>query len=124
MKKERKAFHELVAENLIAQLKRGTAPWQQPWKPGDPMLTLPNSPTTGKRYRGINALNLMSQGFTDPRWLTYKQASSSGAQVRNGEKSTRVQYWKFVDERIKKDGAGKPVLDGLMLALSKLKCIL
>jgi putative DNA primase/helicase len=112
MKKDKKAFHEQVAENLIAQLKQGTAPWQQPWKPGDPLLTLPNNPTTGRRYRGINALNLMSQGFTDPRWLTYKQASSLGAQVRNGEKSTRVQYWKFVDERIKKDDAGNPVLDG------------
>jgi putative DNA primase/helicase len=112
MKKDKKAFHEQVAENLIAQLKQGTAPWQVPWKPGDPLLTLPNNPTTGKRYRGINALNLMSQGFTDPRWLTYKQANSLGAQVNRREKSTRVQYWKFVEERIKKDGAGNPVLDG------------
>ena len=112
MKKERKAFHEQVAENLIAQLKQGTAPWQQPWKPGDPLLTLPNNPTTGRRYRGINALNLMSQGYADPRWLTFKQANSLGAQVNRGEKSTRVQYWKFVGERIKKDAAGNPVLDG------------
>lgn len=108
----RKAFHVQVAEDLVAQLKRGTAPWQQPWKPGDPLQTLPNNPTTGKRYRGINALNLMSHGFTDPRWLTYKQANSLGAQVNGREKSTRVQYWKFVEERIKKDGAGNPVLDG------------
>jgi putative DNA primase/helicase len=109
--KNSKAFHEQVAENLIAQLKQGSAPWQKPWQPGDPLLTLPNNPTTGKRYRGINALFLMSQGRTDPRWLTYKQALSRDAQVRKGEKSTLVQYWKFTDERIKKDNSDSPVLD-------------
>ena len=109
--KNSKAFHEQVAENLIAQLKQGSAPWQKPWQPGNPLLTLPNNPTTGKRYRGINALHLMSQGRTDPRWLTYKQASSLNAQVRKGEKSTLIQYWKFADERIKKDDNGNPVLN-------------
>ncbi|PTN09676.1 zincin-like metallopeptidase domain-containing protein [Nitrosomonas aestuarii] len=111
MDKSRKAYHQTVAENLIAQLKQGTAPWQKPWQPGDPLLSFPNNPTTKKRYRGINALYLMSQGYQDPRWLTYKQASNMGAQVRKGEKSTLIQYWKFTDERIKKDEHGKPVLN-------------
>ncbi len=51
MKKTNKAFHEQVAENLIDQLKKGTAPWQKPWKPGDLSAALPFNPTTGKRYR-------------------------------------------------------------------------
>jgi len=112
MENAKKSFHKQVAKNLIEQLKQGTAPWQKPWKPGDPLLTLPNNPTTGKNYRGINVLHLMSQGRTDPRWLTYKQAASLGAQVKKGEKSTLVQYWKFFDEHIKTDDSGKPVLDG------------
>jgi putative DNA primase/helicase len=103
MKEAKKAFHEQVAENLIEQLKKGVAPWQKPWEPGDLLAVLPVNPTTGKRYRGINSLNLMSRAYTDPRWLTYKQAVSLGAQVRKGEKSTLVQYWKFTDERIKTD---------------------
>ncbi|WP_244907526.1 zincin-like metallopeptidase domain-containing protein [Nitrosomonas aestuarii] len=111
MDKSRKPYHQTVAENLIAQLKQGTAPWQKPWQPGDPLLSFPNNPTTQKRYKGINALYLMSQGYQDPRWLTYKQASNMGAQVRKGEKSTLIQYWKFTDERIKKDEHGKPVLN-------------
>lgn len=111
MDKSRKAYPVQVAENLIAQLKQGTAPWQKPWQPGDPLLSFPNNPTTQKRYRGINALYLMSQGYQDPRWLTYKQAAGQGAQVRKGEKSTLIQYWKFNDERIKKDEHGKPVLN-------------
>jgi len=111
MEKIKKTFHEQIAENLIEQLKKGTAPWQKPWQPGDPLLTLPNNPTTGKNYKGINVLQLMCQGRTDPRWLTYKQAVNFGAQVRKGEKSTLVQHWKFADERIKKDDNGNPVLD-------------
>ena len=75
------------------------------------LAVLPVNPTTGKRYRGINSLNLMSRAYTDPRWLTYKQAISLGAQVRKGEKSTLVQYWKFTDERIKTDDNNNPVLN-------------
>jgi len=111
MKEAKKAFHEQVAENLIEQLKKGVAPWQKPWKLGDLLAALPVNPTTGKRYRGINSLNLMSRAYTDPRWLTYKQAVSLGAQVRKGEKSTLVQYWKFTDEHIKTDDNNNPVLN-------------
>jgi len=111
MKEAKKAFHEQVAENLIEQLKKGTAPWQKPWEPGDLLAALPVNSTTGKRYRGINSLNLMSRAYTDPRWLTYKQAISLGAQVRKGEKSTLVQYWKFTEEHIKKDDSGNIVLN-------------
>lgn len=111
MDKSRKAYHEQVAESLIAQLKQGTAPWQKPWQPGDPLLSFPHNPTTQKRYRGINALYLMGQDYADPRWLTYKQAVGLGAQVRKGEKSTWIQYWKFIDERIKKDDNDNPILN-------------
>ncbi len=111
MNKNNKRFHEQVAENLIAQLREGTAPWQKPWRAGDPQAVLPMNPATGKRYRGINTLHLMSQPYADTCWLTYKQAFSLGAQVNKGEKGTSVQYWKFYDERRKTDANGKPVLD-------------
>ncbi|MDN7880061.1 zincin-like metallopeptidase domain-containing protein [Burkholderia aenigmatica] len=108
---QKKPFSQAVAENLIAQIKAGTAPWQRPWKAGDPSVSLPMNPTTGKRYKGINALHLMSQFRSDPRWMTYKQANAAGAQVRKGEKSTWIQYWQFTDERAKRDEAGKPYKD-------------
>lgn len=105
---KKKPFHETVAERLIEQLKEGTAPWQKPWTPG----SMPQNPTTGKRYKGINAINLMAQGRGDSRWMTYKQAKAAGAQVRKGEKGTTIQYWKFSDEQKKFDANGRPVLDG------------
>ena len=107
----KKPFHETVAEKLIEQLKEGTAPWQKPWQPGEPGAFMPTNPTTGKRYKGINAIQLMSQGHSDQRWMTYKQAAAVGAQVNKGEKGTPIQYWKFSDEQTKADEAGRPVLD-------------
>ena len=115
MAEEKKPFHERVAEKIIDQLKAGTAPWQRPWNPAAPGAEggsiIPMNPTTGKRYRGVNVVNLMSEGHDDNRWMTYKQAAAAGAQVRKGEKGSLVQYWKFDDEQTLKDAQGKPVKD-------------
>lgn len=111
MENEKKPFHETVAEKLIEQLKQGTAPWQKPWEPGEAGANMPINPTTGKRYKGINALQLMSEGREDQRWMTYKQAAAVDAQVRKGEKGTPIQYWKFSEDQNKTDAAGKPILD-------------
>lgn len=106
-----KSFVEAVAGKLIELLRAGTAPWQKPWQAGETQSVLPFNPTTGKRYKGINALQLMSEGHADQRWMTYRQAAAVDAQVRKGEKGTAIQYWKFADEQIKKDAAGNPILD-------------
>ena len=107
----KKPFHEVVAEKLIEQLKAGVAPWQKPWQPGEPNSLMPMNPTTGKRYKGINAIHLMAQGRDDSRWMTYKQAAAAGAQVRKGEKGTPVQYFRFSEEQDKLDDQGRPVRD-------------
>ena len=86
MTDKKKPFHLQVAEKFIQQLEEGTAPWQRPWQPGT--MQLPHNPTTGKRYNGVNLLHLATQGFSDPRWLTYKQASAQGWQVQRGEKGS------------------------------------
>ncbi len=109
-KTDKTPFHEVVASELIRQIEAGTAPWQKPWNAEGGLGGMPFNPTTGKRYKGINAIHLLAQGHTDPRWLTYKQAASLGAQVQKGERGTAIQYWKFEDTRNKIDANGKPVL--------------
>ena len=110
----KKSFAEIVAGKIIEQLEKGTAPWQMPWRENRP-TSLPYNPLTNKRYKGINTLQLLSEGiekgYEDPRWMTYKQALSINAQVRSHEKSTIVQYWKFTELQDKLDEQGKPVLD-------------
>lgn len=111
MNDKKKPFHEAVAEKLIEQLGKGTAPWQKPWVPGEPGAFLPYNPITGNRYKGINAIHLLSQERDDQRWMTYKQATELGGQVLRGEKGTGIQYWKFTEEQTQKDNDGKPVFD-------------
>ena len=107
---KKRPFHEQVAEGLIRQLQEGTAPWQKPWDPGG-YSSLPYNPKSGNRYKGINVIHLMGQGYSDPRWMTYRQASDVGGQVKKGEKSTSIQFWKFSEEQIKRDEDGKPVMN-------------
>lgn len=107
----RKPHHVTVAEKLIGQLREGTAPWQKPWESGTPGGLMPQNPVTGKRYNGINVLQLLSENRSDPRWVTFNQASSQGWRVRRGEKATPVQFWKFTEQVDKTDDQGKPVLN-------------
>jgi putative DNA primase/helicase len=69
-------FAQRLADKLVAQLREGTAPWQKPWTKGQAFG--PYNPTTGNRYRGINVLALLGTDYTDPRWMTYKQAQAQG----------------------------------------------
>lgn len=103
-------FQMDVAAEMIRQIEAGTAPWQKPWEAGV-VRTAPFNAATGQSYRGVNNWWLELQGHQDPRWMTYHQAQSLGAQVRKGEKGTHVEYWKWREQRSVLDDTGKPKLD-------------
>jgi antirestriction protein ArdC len=90
-----------VTDTIIAALEKGVAPWQKPWQAG--AFEMPFNPTSGKLYRGGNAIHLMvvgmRNGYEDPRWLTYRQAQENGWQVLRGEKGTQIEFWQFPDAR-------------------------
>ena len=110
-----KTYTERVAEKIIGALEDGTAPWIKPWKGGDLAGNMPINPISKNHYKGINLLNLLIEGningFNDNRWLTYKQAKTIGAQVREGEKATTIQYWMWTEEVARVDEKGNVVLD-------------
>src|SRR5262245_51916221 len=89
-----------VTDSIIAALEKGVAPWQKPWQSG--AFEMPFNPTTGKSYRGGNAVHLMvvgmRNGYEDPRWLTYRQAQENAWQVRRGERGTPIEFWQFPDK--------------------------
>jgi antirestriction protein ArdC len=93
----RRDFRQEVTDRIINMLENGVAPWQKPWNPADASLDMPMNPTTGKTYRGGNAIHLMatglSRGYGDPRWMTYRQAAEVAWQVRKGEKGTQIEFW-------------------------------
>ena len=90
------AYHKEFADDIIAQIERGTAPWQKHWKPGENRM--PANFSTGARYQGGNALQLMvkrtQRAWNDNRWGTYKQIKEAGGQVRKGERGTTVLVYK------------------------------
>lgn len=101
-----KDFIQQTADKIIGSLKDGTAPFIKPWKADELINAMPYNPLSNKPYNGINSINLMLEGFNDPRWLTFKQAQSINASVKKGEKSTLIQYWQFTETVDKTDEEG------------------
>jgi antirestriction protein ArdC len=87
--------HRIVTERMIAALGRGTVPWRKPWQAA---AGRPRSMGTGQPYRGVNVfllgLTAAEQGYGSPFWGTYRQIGDLGGQVRKGEHSTLVVFWK------------------------------
>ncbi|WP_402721328.1 ArdC family protein [Janthinobacterium rivuli] len=91
-----------VAKQLITLLERGTAPWQKPWAPSS-RGTTPYNIASGRRYKGINSLNLMAQPYEDPRWMTFKQANFKGARIKKNERGTAIRRWIFSEATAPED---------------------
>lgn len=100
--KPKRDFRQEVTDSIVEMLEKGTAPWQKPWD-AEKSFELPFNPESAKAYRGGNALHLMAvgvqKGYSDPRWLTYRQAQENGWQVRKGERGTHIEFWQFNDDR-------------------------
>ncbi|EHC7291023.1 zincin-like metallopeptidase domain-containing protein [Vibrio parahaemolyticus] len=100
-----------IADLLITQIEAGTAPWQKPWDAEKSVR--PHNALTQNAYKGGNALYLQAlqtlNGYEDPRWMTYKQAQSVGAQVRKGEKSSTIVHYKFEETKKEKQPDGSVI---------------
>ena len=101
---------KMITDAIIARLEAGVSPWRRTWATtrgysGRPMRAC------GQPYRGINALWLWvvadSNGYVSPTWMTYRQASELGGQVRKGERSTIAVFYKTYVAR----GTGEPADD-------------
>ena len=106
-------YHQQFADQIVEQIRQGTAPWQKPWKPGEE--SLPKNLSSGKEYRGGNSIYLsVAQGakdYSENRWGTYKQIQAAGGHVRKGEKGTRILSFQDHKQIAVTDKAGKPVHD-------------
>ena len=94
--------YQVVTDSIIEALETGVKPWVCPWKRNGAVSGIPSNFTTGTSYSGINIMMLWysaaAQGFTDSRWLTYKQAQELGAQVCKGEKGTTAIFYKMLEK--------------------------
>lgn len=101
------SFAEQLAEKILTDLEKGTAPWQKPWMNAE----RPFNPTTGNAYKGANRMRLMLSGYSDPRYMTFNQAKEAGYSIKKGSKGIALQTYIFEKESIKKDNDGKAMKD-------------
>jgi antirestriction protein ArdC len=86
-----------VTDQIVAELEAGVRPWVLPWNAvhAAGFVSRPLR-FNAVPYRGINVVLLwlaaMRNRFTCPLWMTYRQASELGGQVRRGEKGSLVVY--------------------------------
>ena len=91
-------YHKEFAAQLIEQVKKGTAPWQKPWKVGERIGS--RNLASGQLYSGSNTIRLMvvaaDRGYSDSRWATYGQIQAAGDQIRKGERGTHILSFKTI----------------------------
>ena len=97
---KRPDVYQIVTDQVIELLEQGKIPWQKPWRGG--AAGMPKNAISKKPYRGVNVFLLAMiqefKGYDCPYWLTYKQAQELGGNVKKGEKSTLVVYWKPMEK--------------------------
>ena len=81
--------YEVITGRIIQQLESGTAPWHKPWKARGKSC-LPRNLVSGREYRGINVWTLLSSGYANPQWLTFRQARQLDGHVRKGRSDFRL----------------------------------
>lgn len=88
-------LYQQVTDQIIQSLQCGVRPWVKPWNDGITFIQRPLR-SNGIAYRGINTLVLWSEAlaksFSNPTWLTFKQATDLGGYVRKGQRGSPVFY--------------------------------
>ena len=105
---EKVDVYSIITDRIISLLEAGTVPWQKPWtgiRNADGSAVMPANFVSKKAYRGVNVFLLSAVRFTCPYWLTYRQASELGGNVKKGEKGFPVVFWKrlIVEDKVTKE---------------------
>ena len=111
---------KLLVDAVLSNLEKGTGLWEQGWSGGD----APVSAITGKQYNGVNRVFLllasMEKGYSDNRWLTYKQMEDKGWHFKTDEEGkslgkgagVAIEYFELRDKETKQP-FDRHTLDGM-----------
>ena len=96
-------IHQAITDHIIAAIETGVGACTMPWQRAGLGGSLPRNALTKASYNGINVLSLWvagaTRGYTHDLWATYKQWQELGAQVRKGEKSSLICFYKQYDAK-------------------------
>lgn len=112
--------HQAITNQIITAIEAGAGMWQMPWhQPGDG-LGCPKNIASGNHYRGVNIVALWAsaqiQGFSSGIWGTYRQWQAKNCQVRKGEKSSVIVFYKELEYECEATGQGDPEFDKVLFA--------
>lgn len=100
--------YRTVTSQIINAIEQGVGNWRMPWHTSGKFAFSPINVVSKKPYRGVNTLCLWAaaraKGYERGEWATYQQWQERGAQVRKGEKSTTVVFWKFANGESQDEG--------------------
>lgn len=93
------SIYESITNTIIESLEAGVRPWNQPWESGSSALPIRSNNIP---YQGINILILwiesFNKGYSNSKWMTFKQAQQLGANVKKGERGTRIFFSNVVEK--------------------------
>lgn len=94
----RRDIHAEITAQLVAAIESDPGRPTLPWRKSSAPLFMPENALTKKHYNGINIVSLWVaaeiRSYSAPMWATYRQWAELGAQVRKGEKSSLVVFYK------------------------------
>ena len=96
MKNSNFDLYQVITDKILDEIeKTGKLNWVKEWKTKRGTNVFPMNGISKKRYEGINFFLLSMHDYVNPYWLTYKQVEQLGGNVRKGEKSTMIVFWKL-----------------------------
>jgi|HubBroStandDraft_5_1064220.scaffolds.fasta_scaffold33975_3 antirestriction protein ArdC len=93
--------YEAVTAQIVAAIEAGAGTWVMPWHGGVVPMKMPVNAATEKPYHGVNVVALWAQAtnklYHSAYWASYQQWQSIGGQVRKGERSSLIVFYKKLD---------------------------
>jgi len=87
-------IYQEVTDKIIKELESGAAPWVKPWTSDN---SADRNIVSKNEYNGINRLILSMtshfSGYNLPYWGSFKQWDELGANVKKGEKGTKIVFF-------------------------------
>ena len=87
--------YALITDQICTLLEQGIKPWRKPWKAGYDRIPFQNL-VTRHVYTGSNplwcAVSNLTTGHDSPFFITFKQATEQGWQVKKGSKSAWIRF--------------------------------
>ncbi|WP_077923881.1 ArdC family protein [Spirosoma sp. 209] len=88
-----------VTELIVAELEKGRIPWRKRWGIlENGQVEVARNYVSKRNYTGINSVLLGCANYERPYYLTFKQATELGGNIRKGAKGNLVVFWNVLEK--------------------------